>query len=59
MEMQNDLIFLKFDSAILGAILWAKLLLSFLSVKDKEIPFLQNQRRNANTKVSLVKIIEQ
>lgn len=50
METQNDLIFLKYDSAILGAILGAKLLLSFLSVKDKEIPFLQNQRRNANTK---------
>lgn len=50
METQNDLIFLKYDSAILGAILGAKLLLSFLSVKDKEIPFLQNQHRNANTK---------
>lgn len=50
METQNDLIFLKYDLAILGDILWAKLLLSVLSVNNKEVPFLQNQHRNASTK---------
>lgn len=42
MEKQDDLIFLKYDSAILGDILLAKLLLSFHSFKDREASFLQN-----------------
>jgi len=42
MEKQDDLIFLKYDSAILGDILLAKLLLSFCSFKDREASFLQN-----------------
>lgn len=41
MEKQDDLIFLKYDSAILGDILLAKLLLSFRSFKDGEASFLQ------------------
>lgn len=47
MEKQGDLIFLKYDSAILGDILPAKLLLSFCSFRDGEASFLQKMHTNA------------
>lgn len=50
MEKQDDLIFLKYDSAILGDILLAKLLLSFRSFKDGEASFLQKWHRNTKTR---------